>query len=465
MKRKIYAMVLGAGFLACGSSFAQTKNVGIGTATPDGSAVLDIQSDSKGLLIPRMSSEQMRTIHAPAAGLMVYQTGEKSGFYFYNGKEWRPLTDATEDAKSVAFDPDNWGLNGNSVSGTNFIGTTNAQPIRFKVNNVNSGIIDISGTTRNTFFGYQAGQNSLNHNFNTAVGYLALTATPSIAGNTFNTALGSGALRNATGIGNIAIGVFSGQSIVGNYNIGLGTNSLAATTTGHNNLAIGQASMSLNQSGYLNVAIGANALQTGTAAYNTVSIGANSGQNATGYGNIFLGFDAGKNEVGSQKLYISNSNTSNPLIKGEFDNKNLKINTGATTSSTLGFLAVGNFDAGFSMPGSLTSAQNTYRLIVQDGIITEKVKVALRTTADWADYVFEPEYKSNMLSLEEVEEFTLKNKHLPNVPSAQAMKDNGLDVGDSSRMFMEKIEELTLYIIELNKELKNLKVEISNSKK
>jgi hypothetical protein len=64
-----------------------------------------------------------------------------------------------------------------------------------------------------------------------------------------------------------------------------------------------------------------------------------------------------------------------------------------------------------------------------------------------------------MMSLEQVEKFTKENKHLPNVPSAQQLKDNGMDVGETSKMFMEKIEELTLYMIELNKEVKALKAE------
>ena len=61
-----------------------------------------------------------------------------------------------------------------------------------------------------------------------------------------------------------------------------------------------------------------------------------------------------------------------------------------------------------------------------------------------------------MMSLEDVEKFTIENKHLPNVPSAATMVENGLDVGQTSKMLMEKIEELTLYIIDLNKKIKAL---------
>ena len=63
------------------------------------------------------------------------------------------------------------------------------------------------------------------------------------------------------------------------------------------------------------------------------------------------------------------------------------------------------------------------------------------------------------MPLNEVESYTQKNKHLPNVPSADEMSASGLDVGQTSKMFMEKIEELTLYLIQLNKEIDALKAE------
>jgi hypothetical protein len=90
-----------------------------------------------------------------------------------------------------------------------------------------------------------------------------------------------------------------------------------------------------------------------------------------------------------------------------------------------------------------------YRLFVEDGILTEKVKVAVKTTANWADYVFADEYK--LMPLSEVEKFTKENKHLPNVPSAEEMVANGLDVAQTNAKLLEKIEELTLYTIEQNK--------------
>lgn len=103
------------------------------------------------------------------------------------------------------------------------------------------------------------------------------------------------------------------------------------------------------------------------------------------------------------------------------------------------------------MPGN-------YRLYVQGGILTERVKIALSSTTDWADYVFADTYE--LTPLEEVEEYVKENKHLPNVPSAEEMVKEGLDVAKMDAKLLEKIEELTLYLIEQNKQIEALKAEV-----
>ena len=79
--------------------------------------------------------------------------------------------------------------------------------------------------------------------------------------------------------------------------------------------------------------------------------------------------------------------------------------------------------------------------------------------ANWADYVFSPGYDLKPLSV--VETFIKANKHLPGIPSAESLKnDGGVDVVDMLSRQMEKIEELTLYMIEMKKENELLKKEI-----
>ncbi len=88
-----------------------------------------------------------------------------------------------------------------------------------------------------------------------------------------------------------------------------------------------------------------------------------------------------------------------------------------------------------------------YQLSVAGKIIAEEVKVQLR--ASWPDYVFGKNYK--LMPLNELEESINKNKHLPNIPSAAEVEKEGISLGDMNKRLMEKVEELTLYIIELNK--------------
>lgn len=98
-----------------------------------------------------------------------------------------------------------------------------------------------------------------------------------------------------------------------------------------------------------------------------------------------------------------------------------------------------------------------YRLYVKEGIITERLKIAGINSPQWADYVFAPDYELQPLS--EVEAFVKANKHLPNVPSAKDIENNGLDVSDMLARQMEKIEELMLHTIELNKRVEKLEAE------
>jgi len=112
--------------------------------------------------------------------------------------------------------------------------------------------------------------------------------------------------------------------------------------------------------------------------------------------------------------------------------------------------------------GSVTTNSN-YKLFVETGILTEKVKVAVKNTSNWSDYVFNKDYK--LLSLGEVESYIQKNKHLPGVPSAEEVVKDGIDMATMDAKLLEKIEELTLYMIELKKENESIRQENALIKK
>lgn len=106
--------------------------------------------------------------------------------------------------------------------------------------------------------------------------------------------------------------------------------------------------------------------------------------------------------------------------------------------------------------GSSTVA-NGFTLSVSGKVITEEVQIQLKTA--WPDYVFRKNY--SLIPLAELENFVQQHQHLPNIPSAADVEKNGLVVGDMQKRMMEKIEELTLYIIQQDKRIRELEKQVS----
>lgn len=108
-----------------------------------------------------------------------------------------------------------------------------------------------------------------------------------------------------------------------------------------------------------------------------------------------------------------------------------------------------------------TKTTGTHRLAVEGTIGAREIKV--ETTA-WPDYVFEKEY--TLPTLLQVETHIKEKGHLPNIPSAEEVaKDGGIELGKMNKKLLEKIEELTLYTIQQQKQLKKLSEEIDKLKK
>lgn len=93
-----------------------------------------------------------------------------------------------------------------------------------------------------------------------------------------------------------------------------------------------------------------------------------------------------------------------------------------------------------------TTSISSYKLSVNGTIRAKEVKVE----TGWSDFVFEENYPLKPLT--EVEAFIKENGHLPDIPSAKEVEENGVNVGEMEAKLLQKIEELTLYVIELNKE-------------
>ena len=232
MKRKFILRPVIFVLALLSTSLLHAQSVAINTdgTTAHGSAILDIKSSTKGMLTPRMNSAQRIAIATPAAGLFVYDTDTNSYWYF-NGTAWGNL---------AASATPGWLLTGNSGTNpvNNFIGTTDAQPLRFRVNNLWAG--EINPINANVFLGLHTGESNTTGALNFGFGFSALRSNNSGG---YNTAIGSSALfGNTTGSENIAIG---GNALYyntgGSKNIAIGSNSGThfSNTNTNNTIGIG----------------------------------------------------------------------------------------------------------------------------------------------------------------------------------------------------------------------------------
>jgi hypothetical protein len=177
----------------------------------------------------------------------------------------------------------------------------------------------VGGGFNNSFFGYNAGYNTGNGDSNTFIGwYSGYTNTYG----DFNTFLG----RNS--------GYYN---TLGDYNTFLGYKAGNSNTTGCYNTFVGYYTGHSNTTAYSNTFIGLYAGYNNTTGKLNTYVGKDAGYNSNGEFNVFIGNEAGHNETGSNKLYIENSETSSPLIYGEFDNNIVSIN------GKLGVGASGNY--------------------------------------------------------------------------------------------------------------------------
>ncbi len=165
--------------------------------------------------------------------------------------------------------------------------------------------------------------------------------------------------------------------------------------------------------------------------------------NNTGNGYLMLGSGTGSNLVIDNNEIIARNNA----VSGASVDLFLQHDAGNVIlcGNEQGGVGIG-ITAGTSIPLG-------YMLAVDGKIISEEIKVQL--SGSWPDYVFDKKYE--LRPLEELRKYIAANKHLPNIPSAAEVEKNGIEVGDMQRKMMEKIEELTLYVLELQNQVNELK--------
>ncbi|MCR9252371.1 MAG: hypothetical protein NXI20_18245 [bacterium] len=170
--------------------------------------------------------------------------------------------------------------------------------------------------------------------------------------------------------------------------------------------------------------------------------------------------------------YVDPASAGYAFIWATWDNQSPSesySNTAKFTISSNGHFDANNhgtFSSATELPSVLVVQSNSqnvgigttdtfgHKLAVNGSIGCKEVKV--ETTSAWPDYVFEDGY--DLISLEAIESFINENGHLPNIPSAAEVEENkGIELGEMNAKLLEKIEELTLYMIELKKENQSLK--------
>jgi hypothetical protein len=339
--------------------------------------------------------------------------------------------------------------------------------------------------TDNIFVGVGAGSNNTGTK-NTFLGAFAGSWYGSGSGNTF---LGNAAgMYNTSGGNNTFVGVDAGKMSTGSENVFIGTSAGVWNTTGNFNTYLGSGAGLYNSKGV-----------------NNTFLGCQAGFNDTGSGNVFIGYQAGVNDTGSNKLYIANGSADPPLIYGDFSTGYIGLGT-TSPSRKLHIVGVGprilieassgnpevNFqgagDTGTqrwalykeTISGDFRFYQNGDKVTIQNstgnvGIGTSSPAYKLDVNGDinvmgsynirkngtaynHPDYVFEPDYK--LMPLDELKKYVSEKKCLPNVISAEdVQKNNGFKMDELLIQMLEKIEEQTLYIIQLEERIAKLEKE------
>jgi hypothetical protein len=240
----------------------------------------------------------------------------------WNGTAWTP---------QALSSMNDWSLNGNTgITDNNFLGTLDSKPIRFKVNNLHAGILDVINV--NTYMGIYSGLSNTNGTHNAGLGYHSLEQNTS---GSYNTALGNGSLRfNISGDNNTAIGAESLNAYKGDGLTAVGYKALTANTSGGSNVAVGWSALYQNTSGSNNTAVG------------MIALGANNGSDNSAFGNGALSNNTSGNNntaVGSKSLQSNTTATNNTAVGAQ----TLLLNTG-NGNTAVGSLALTKNTGGYS---------------------------------------------------------------------------------------------------------------------
>jgi hypothetical protein len=363
-KRIIIIVVLILGFTTAKAQVAINTTGAAGNA----SAILDIQSDTAGILIPRMTAAQRDAITSPAKGLLVY-VNDDSAFYYYTQTRWIPISTVTkindlEDAKS----DDDGSFNGSSIflgtsAGLNDDGSNNK--------NIGIGYLVLSSNTTgesNVAIGYECGKYNTNGSNNTALGYWSLHNNQTGSN---NTCMGNHTLyNNTTGYSNVAIGAAALFSIEDRNNlVAIGDSALYHNGTGaslsthaKNNTALGSKSLFENTTGYSNSAVGFHSLYGNTTGYRNT---------ATGSEALYSNSDGDYNAAYGYQALFHNSAGNNNVVSGTYALYNNTSGSGNTSMgrSSMYYNETGNYNVAVGVRALYRNVANSGQVAIGDSAL------------------------------------------------------------------------------------------------
>ena len=253
MKHVVTTLVL----IASSCVYIMAQNIGINDtgATPDASAILDVTSTDKGMLIPRMTETQRLAISSPATGLLVYQTDNSDGFWYYDGPYWTNISTGNHQFRRIGGGAGGYRIYNPTITDDFVVGSyvldnraphdpdKNARMFfdksegSFRAGEVEDDQWDISNR----------GENSVAMGFNTTASgqYSVATGEESFASGSSSTAMGGRTI--ASGGNSLAIGIQTESSGYGSMSMGYRTNAIGiySVSMGFNTTASGTESMTI----------------------------------------------------------------------------------------------------------------------------------------------------------------------------------------------------------------------------
>lgn len=192
-----------------------------------------------------------------------------------------------------------------------------------------------------------------------------------------------------------------------------------------------------------------------TTPISRLHVGSGFEASLSSHGYLMMGAENGSNLIMDNNEIMARNNGAASHLYLQNEGGNVTIGDPSFFNSFHRLGVEGNLVVTGAIRIGETTGPNGYKLAVDGKAICTELLV--RLVNNWPDYVFSKEHK--LRDLTEVEDFIIKNSHLPGIPSAKTLEENGMNIGDMQKLQMEKIEELTLYIIELKKDIEKLKVQ------